>query len=241
MRAHTNAARIPAQREYPNRYDDGEVLEYQSQHLWNACPDAPEYHPVLVAISKTGRKFAFRPRSQRDVKRFLRRFDRWHYDLQFGFAEQPMEVRRNRGKLRLIFKSVEGRAPKCIMWPVPYSVDLDEVCNSRRSDDKNLFRGILPTRRELRNRRVEVAENDWREIVHRLRAPVRKYLGKCPPGNRGKTCYRIAKTVAEYGATSAEIVRVVMQSDAWQSKTAEQGERWGQGELVRLSKLGKRV
>lgn len=240
MRADATAARTCAQREYPNRYDDDEVIEHQADRLWNSHSSSGPYRLVLLAINQKGQEFMFPPRSRDDVEAFLRRFDRWHYTLKYDEAVVHLKAEIKGRKIRIRPAGAHIPDPDSFLFRVPYSVDLDELLCWQRPDDEFLFYGIPLTGEQVRKRKaVPVADNDWHDIVRTLRAPVRQYMGPCADGNRAKTCYRIAKTLAECGASGPEIARVVKHSGAWRSKTAEQGERWGQQELARLSKLGK--
>jgi hypothetical protein len=82
---------------------------------------------------------------------------------------------------------------------------------------------------------------DAKEVIRKYPlAGVRMYMGRCEPGNRGKVIYRIAKSLHDKGAGASEIACVLMASGAWQSKSDEQGARWGRHEIERVcAKLGK--
>jgi hypothetical protein len=79
-----------------------------------------------------------------------------------------------------------------------------------------------------------VATMDFRDVLRRCRAPVRKYMGPFTPGRRSEVLYLIANTLREYGATDNEIACVLRKSRAFQSKCEERGARWGEGEIERI-------
>lgn len=74
---------------------------------------------------------------------------------------------------------------------------------------------------------------DWKEVVRRLRARVRLYMGSCAQGKRSDVIYRIARTLAERGADANEIACVVAASRAYQSKYADNA-RHGRRDIERL-------
>jgi hypothetical protein len=63
-------------------------------------------------------------------------------------------------------------------------------------------------------------------------------------GNRGKIIYRVAKMLADAGASADEIECAVRASEAFKSKSAPfsqggQGRRWGEQEIQRMRKLAR--